>query len=344
MAVRDLTNSLFLFYDDALLSLSWRLIMRVILRALCLLFLLPCCCYARVPSFEPFLGAMSPKKYSPKYAPELYFEKGDQYFQAKKFKQALLCFGMITHHFPEHVLYSKAQFLTGLCYLEMGHPDLADKALLQYQALSDTEYSDQLFAIKYSIAQSFANGKRKNIVALEGFPKLLNADADALRIFDEIVTASSDENLKASALYSKGALLFAQKEYTEAIKTLKKVSLQFSSHELSPKAFTLIAKIYCLQALQEPYNEQYLQAARENASALQKQHPSHPSNTEVANYIQRMSEAYASCLYSTGRFYEKKRKASSAKIYYSIALENFPNTSYVAKCNRRLEKLSKYVS
>ncbi|KDU80929.1 tetratricopeptide repeat family protein [Chlamydia muridarum] len=306
--------------------------------------LLPCGCYARVPTFEPFLGSMAPKKYTPKYSPELYFEKGDHYFQAKKFKQALLCFGMITHHFPEHALRPKAQFLTGICYLEMGHPDLADKALTQYQELSDTEYSEQLFSIKYSIAQSFANGKRKNIVALEGFPKLLKADTDALRIFDEIVTASSDVDLKADALYSKGALLFAQKEYSEAIKTLKKVSLQFPSHSLSPKAFSLIAKIYCLQALQEPYNEQYLQDARANAAALRKQHPNHPSNSEVANYIHRMCEAYASCLYSTGRFYEKKRKASSAKMYYSIALESFPETSYVAKCNKRLERLSKQIS
>ncbi|AGJ64923.2 TPR repeat-containing protein [Chlamydia trachomatis] len=339
-----MTNSLFLFYDDALLLLSLRLAMKVILRALCLFLVLPCGCYARVPSFEPFRGAIAPNRYIPKHSPELYFEMGDKYFQAKKFKQALLCFGMITHHFPEHALHPKAQFLVGLCYLEMGHPDLADKALTQYQELADTEYSEQLFAIKYSIAQSFANGKRKNIVPLEGFPKLLKADTDALRIFEEIVTASSDADLKASALYAKGALLFDRKEYSEAIKTLKKVSLQFPSHSLSPESFTLIAKIHCLQALQEPYNEQYLQDARMNAAALRKQHPNHPSNTEVENYIHHMCEAYASCLYSTGRFYEKKRKASSAKIYYSIALENFPDTSYVAKCNKRLERLSKQMS
>ncbi|MBQ8498958.1 outer membrane protein assembly factor BamD [Chlamydia sp.] len=318
--------------------------MKVILKALCLFFLLPCGCHARVPSFEPFLGIMAPKKYTPKHSPELYFETGNNYFKDKKFKQALLCFGMITHHFPEHALLPKAQFLTGLCYFELGHPDLADKALTRYQELAGTEYSEQLFAVKYSIAQSFANGKRKNVVPLEGFPKLLNAEADALRIFDEIVTASSDTALKASALYAKGALLLNRKEYGEAIKTLKKVSLQFPSHPLSPEAFTLIAKIYCLQALQEPYNEQYLQDARVNAASLRKQHPNHPSNTEVMHYIHQMSEAYASCLYSTGRFYEKKRKASSAKIYYSMALENFPETSYVSKCTKRLERLSKQIS
>lgn len=142
---------------------------------------------------------------------------------------------------------------------------------------------------------------------MEGFPKLLKADTDALRIFEEIVTASSDADLKASALYAKGALLFDRKEYSEAIKTLKSFSSVSFTLSFS-RVFYPYCKIHCLQALQEPYNEQYLQDARMNAAALRKQHPNHPSNTEVENYIHHMCEAYASCLYSTGRFYEKSEK------------------------------------
>ncbi|AEB41377.1 hypothetical protein CPE1_0076 [Chlamydia pecorum PV3056/3] len=325
-------------------------------------FVLPCCsimksfislllflfinigCYARPISFEPFLGKLSSQKFTPKYSAEEYFSQGQVFLERQHYRRALLCFGMISHHFPSHTLHSQALFFTGKCYFELGQPDLADKAFAIYLQQPDAEYSEELFSIKYAIAESFAHGKRKHLFLLEGFPKLGNADEDALRIYDEVLTAFPNQDLGAQALYSKADLLIVKKDLAEAIKILKKLTLQFPFHSLSPKAFVRLSEIYLQQAQKEPHNVQYLSLAKINEEAMLKQHPNHPLNQVVSANVLQMCERYAAGLYSTGRFYEKKKKHSAAKIYYQTALEHYPQTSLVAKCNKRLQRISKYFS
>ncbi|EQM63170.1 tetratricopeptide repeat family protein [Chlamydia ibidis 10-1398/6] len=300
--------------------------------------------HAKPISFEPFSGKLSPERFVPQYSPDDYFIQGQRYLENQSYRQALLCFGMITHHFPQDPLYSKALYFSGVCYFKKGQPDLADKAFSAYLQRPDAEYSEELFSMKYSIAQSFAQGKRKRLFLLEGFPKLTNADQDALRIYDEVLTAFPTQDLGAKSLYLKGDLLIIKNELSEAIKTMKKLTLQFPDHELSPKAFLRLSEIYLAQAKKEPDNLQYLNFAKQNKIAMERQHPNHPLNTEVSANVQAMCEHYASGLYSTGRFYEKKKKLEAASIYYSTALRNYPDTSLVAKCHKRLDRIAKHTS
>lgn len=298
-------------------------------------------CYAGISSFEPFSGRLSPKKFTPNHQPEEYFEQGQQFLAQKRYRQALLCFGMILHHFPSHALYAESQYLSGLCYFKNNQPDLADKAFNAYLQLPEAEFSEELFTMKYAIARSFAEGKRKHIFLLEGFPKLVSAKEDALKLYDEVLTAFPNKELGARALYHKGELLMMDKEYSEAIKTLKKLTVQFPQHSLSPHAFLRLSEIYSLLAKREPHNDHYLQLARVNAAHMRKQHPNHPLNQTVAQNVHKMCERYAAGLYDTGRFYEKKKKNGAAKLYYTTAVENYPDTSLVAKCHKRLERIAK---
>ncbi|BAE81705.1 conserved hypothetical protein [Chlamydia felis Fe/C-56] len=318
--------------------------MKSVLQFVVLSLLLCSGCYARPVSFEPFSGKLSPQKFVPKYSPEEYLSEGKYYLEQQRYRQALLCFGMITHHFPKDPLCTEALYLTGVCYFKNDQPDLAEKAFASYMQRPDSDYSEELFLMKYSIAQSFAQGKRKRIFLLEGFPKLANADADALRIYDEILTAFPNKDLGAQALYLKGDLLIIKKDLPEAIKTFKKLTLQFPSHALSPKSFVRLSEIYLMQAKKEPHNVQYLNLAKINEEAIKKQHPNHPLNSVVSENVRSMCERYALGLYSTGRFYEKKKKLHAASIYYTTALNNYPESSLVAKCHKRLNRIAKHSS
>ncbi|CAG9046276.1 Cell division coordinator CpoB [Chlamydia abortus] len=318
--------------------------MKSVLQFVVFLLLLSSGCYARPISFEPFSGKLSPQKFTPKYSPQEYLSEGKRYLEQQRYRKALLCFGMITHHFPQDPLYSEALYLTGVCYFKNDQPDLAEKAFSAYLQLPDANYSEELFLMKYSIAKSFAQGKRKRIFLLEGFPKLANADADALRIYDEILTAFPNKDLGAQALYLKGDLLVTKKDFPEAIKTFKKLTLQFSAHPLSPKSFVRLSEIYLMQAQKEPHNLQYLNLAKINEEAIAKQHPNHPLNSVVSANVRSMCECYALGLYSTGRFYEKKKKPHAASIYYTTAIENYPESSLVAKCHKRLNRITKHSS
>ncbi|WP_201456562.1 tetratricopeptide repeat protein [Chlamydia sp. 17-3921] len=301
-------------------------------------------CDARLVSFEPFLGKLSPQKFTPKYSAEEYFSQGQEFLQNKNYRKALLCFGIILHHFPTDPLHTQAIALAGECYFKQSQPDLADKMFSAYLQKPDAEYSEELFSMKYSIAESFSQGKRKHLFLMEGFPKLENADEDALRIYDEVLTAFPNKDLGAQALYSKAILLIIKKDLMNAEKILKKLTQQFPSHPLSSQAFVKLSEIYLQQAQKEPHNVHYLSLAHLNEETMKKQHPTHPLNLTVAKNVQAMCERYASGLYATGRFYEKKKKPSAAIIYYNTARESYPQTSLVAKCNKRLERISKHSS
>lgn len=318
--------------------------MKPLLKIIVFLFLLLANCHAAPVSFEPFYGKLSPKTFTPLHTPEEYWTQGEYFFEARNYHRAMLCFSMISHHFPHDAHAAEALLLTGKCYLKAGQPDLADKALTAYLNHPEADFSKEVFEMKFTIAKHFASGKRKHLFSLEGFPKIADASEDALRLFDEVLTAFPDQDLGAQALYCKVELLIKKRETQEAIKHLKKITLQFPFHELSPQAFLKLSEIYLNLAKQEPYNEAYLQQARLNASTLSQQHPNHPYNQTVSANIHAMCDRYASSLYSTGRFYEKQKKRQAARIYYLTALRHYPHSSYVAKCQRRLDRIAKRMS
>ncbi|WP_276815725.1 tetratricopeptide repeat protein [Chlamydia gallinacea] len=316
--------------------------MRSLLQLIFALLLVSSSCYAGPISFEPFLGKLSPQKFTPKYSAQDYLSVGIRNLEHQNYHRASLCFRMITHHFPKDPLYSEALYLTGVCYFKRDQPDLANKVFSLYMELPDAKYSEELFSMKLAIAQSFAQGKRKRIFLLEGFPKLMNADEDALRIYDEILAAFPHKDLGAQALYFKGDLLIMRKELAEATKVFKKLTLQFPQHSLSPKAFVRLSEIYLIQAKKEDHNAQYLKLAKMNEEAMRKQHPNHPLNAVASSNVRIMNDLYASGLYHSGRFYEKKKKLRAASIYYTTAVETYPDSPFVAKCLKRLDRIAKH--
>lgn len=307
-----------------------------------LLIILPCNSYARPLPFEPFLGKYSNKRFAPKHTPEEYFSQGQVLLKYRRYKQALLCFGIITHHFPESPLCSEALFYKGICRFNLGQYDLADRDLSQYLQDENCQHIEETFTMKHSIAQKYAQGKKKRLVLLEGFPNVFKADDDALRLYDEVLMAFSNQDLGVQALYDKGLFLVRKKDYSEAIKIFKKLTLQFPTHSLSPLAYVRLAEIYFKQAQKELHNDHYLQLALHNRETMAKQHPNHPLNEQAEAILQATKDRYAWGLYTTGRFYEKKKKKQAAKIYYTTALKNFPDSFLAKKCQQRLLRVNKH--
>lgn len=306
-----------------------------------LLMFVPICGHTKPIPFEPFAGKYSKERFTPSHTPEEYFDQGQVYLKFRRYRQALLCFGIITHHFADSPIYDEALFHVGKCRFHLGQHELADRDFAQYLQRDNDQHMEEIFSMKYSMAQSYAKGKRKKIVPLEGFPSILKADEEALRLFDEVLTAFPRHDLGVQALYNKGLFLMKKKDFVESIKVFKKLTLQFPSHTLSPHAFVRLSEIYFTQAQNELHNDHYLYLAKQNKEAMVKQHPNHPLNAKVTANLQATGDSYAWGLYTTGRFYEKKRKKHAAKIYYSTAVQQFPESSLANKCQQRLTRIAK---
>lgn len=295
---------------------------------------------ARVIPFEPFHGRLSPQRYTPTFSDEEYFLTGSEFQQQKLYYRALLCFGMIVHHFPSSTHYAEALYQISLCYAHQGAPDLACKYLDRYLEHPKAVYSDDVVELQYRIANQFADGSRKRLFGYEGFPKLLKANTDAIRLYDQILTARPYGEMGALALFNKGRLLISMKQPAEGLKILKKVTQQFPRHAVSLQAYDLMVSTYHAQAMQEPQNPVYLSLAEACLQACKKQYPHNPSNTEIAKHVQNIKELHAKELYQMGKFYERKKKRNAARIYYTSAISHFPETKFSQKSQKRLNRIN----
>lgn len=316
---------------------------RILFLNLLLCFFYSNACVARTTTCEPFLGSLSPKHAEPKYSPEKYFQKGQMLINAKQHKQAFLAFGMISHHFPEHILSTQALYYMGACKLKLKQPDLAERYFHQYTQKSDAKHNDDLAKAKLAVATYYAKGHKKHLFGLEGFPKLESSYEDALRLYDEVLMLSPNNDIGAQALYHKALLLRKHNDTDAALKTLKKLSQQFSKHELAAQSFVISSEIYLKLATLEPHHPQHLSLAKANLQQFKRMYPSHPNVDIIQKNVAFIMEKHAKGLLATGKFYEKKRKPKAASIYYSSALAWYPETKSTIKCQKRLSRLSRHI-
>jgi hypothetical protein len=55
-----------------------------------------------------------------------------------------------------------------------------------------------------------------------------------------------------------------------------------------------------------------------------------------------MKEIFATALYETGQFYERKKEPKASVLYYHNAITQFPDTKVAQSCKERLAELQPY--
>ncbi|MEG0037021.1 MAG: tetratricopeptide repeat protein [Victivallaceae bacterium] len=289
--------------------------------------------------FEIFKGKLAPGRFIPSKSADEYHLQAESYFEAGNYPKALLCYLLIIHHFKNNVHCSSALKQVAFCYVRLGKPDLADRYLSQYVEINEGSANFQdVCHLKYMIAQSYAKGTKKHLYGLEGLPRLENAQDDALRIYNEIISSFPAEEVAAKSLFGKAVLLMIQKKYDDSIKIFQMLIRQFPESSLSPDSFVNISKIYLIQSLSEPQNSKYLSSAANNLIRMKELYPGVVQKIAAASLnLQKIRENSAEGLYRLGRFYEKKRKILSARIYYKNAVNTFPETLAAGKCRERID-------
>ena len=78
-----------------------------------------------------------------------------------------------------------------------------------------------------------------------------------------------------------------------------------------------------------------------NLQRFEQQFPQIDMKSQLEKSLMGMREEYAQDLYDTGRFYERTKKWSAAKMYYENVLEKFSDTTLAEKCKERFPYLEK---
>lgn len=289
-------------------------------------------------------GKWSDERYVPQLSVHEHYDEGCKALFEEKYDIGLYHFLVIVYHFYDTPFYADALFYSGECYFHSKEYDLADKQFSLYLGLaSQTRHFEKVFEYKYFIAEAYRKGALRHLLGMSKLPKLNPSKEVALELYEEIIAALPGHEISANALYGKSKLLNKQKKYPESIESLKTLTRRFPRHPLGAKGFVMISKIYLNQSLLQSQNPDYIALAELNLEKMQQQFPGDPKIELLQNNIFCMKEIYAKSLFETGRFYERKRKPHAAAIYYTDAINHYPNTHVIEECKKRLEGICKNI-
>jgi outer membrane assembly lipoprotein YfiO len=219
--------------------------------------------------------------------------------------------------------------------------DLASRYFSEYlQQSKHLKYFDEALNYQFQIAEAFRHGVKKSLFGVQKMPKIVSAYEDAAKLYDEVIKTMPHHELAAQSLYAKGEVSLLIEEYRDSIESLQMLIQRFPKHELALDSYVLIAKVYLAQCNENHQDISLLDLAQINLNRFEKDFPKEQQKVqEVKDIIGQMNEIFAKSFMEVAKYYDRVKKYSASKIYYSKIIRTFPTTKAAQYALARLEKL-----
>lgn len=283
------------------------------------------------------LSSAPAKKESPDLVRQ-YYVYACRAFDAENWKEAGNNFAYVGDSYPFVPYCQEAYFYAGWAYYEAKEYDIANhyfSAYLKHQ--TSPKFFQETIEYKFVIAEHFRCGAKKHLFCTSTLPKWISGEDLALEIYDEVIAAVPSSELAAKALFYKGNLLWAMKEFDEGTEAFQTLIRRFPKNELAPQCYVLIAKLYIDQTRHEYLNSDLLAFADINLKKFRQDFPRDERIEEVEGHVLQIKEIYAKGLCDIAQFYEITYNRPASIIYYVNTIERFPETSVAQSCYERLQ-------
>lgn len=269
-----------------------------------------------------------------------HFNLGMKALNNKNWREASNQFTIVSLNFPNSSLGQEALYYLGISEFNLEEYDFANDAFSQYlKSQNNPQHFLSAIEYKYYIAERFRAGARRRFLGTKQLPKWATGRTMALKVYDEVIAAMPSHEMAIKALYSKGCLLWEQREYRDSIEAFQLLCKRFPKSEMTPDCFVIISCVYLDLCKSEPQNPDILAFAELNARKFRQEFPKEERLQEADNNVQKIKELYASALFETGKFYEKVNQPRASIIYYYNAISQFPDTNIAQRCKERLTAL-----
>lgn len=258
-------------------------------------------------------------------------------------EEAVHQFRIVTINFPLSSWGKEGYYFLGIAYYHVGDKDMANQNLSTYlQENAHPKFFDETFQYKLAIADAFKKGAKRHLFGYEKLPAWMPDKDLALAIYDEIISSLPHNELAAKALLSKADLLRKREEFRQSIDAYSQVIRKFPRSEFASKAYFSISRVYLQQAQIDVHNPDILPLAQINLKKFSQDFPRDEKIQQAEDNFHEMKELFATALYETGQFYERKKSPKASVLYYHTAISQFPDTKVAKSCKERLDALQPY--
>ncbi|MBS0647982.1 MAG: outer membrane protein assembly factor BamD [Verrucomicrobia bacterium] len=243
-------------------------------------------------------------------------------------------------NFPDSPFYHEAFYYLAVGYFHKDDYDIANDHLTIYlKKQTALQHFREAIELKFEIAEKFREGTKKHIGGIAALPKWMPAKDEALKIYDEVISALPNDDLAARALFGKGVIHLEEDDYASSIETFQTLIRRFPQHALAPDAYVEITHVYLIQSKERYPDADFLDLAALNLRKFRQDFPSDERVAVAETLLAEMEEVYAKSFYEIAQFYERTKKPHASILYYSKIVKTFPNTKTSELSKKRLKVL-----
>ena len=275
---------------------------------------------------------------------EEHYNLGVAALNKKDWEEAVHQFRIVTINFPDTSWAKESYYFLGVSYYQVDDKDMANQNFSTYlQENAHPTYYEETFQYKLAIGDAFfRKGAKRHFFGMEKLPAWMPDKDLALAIYEEVIASMPHNDLAAKALLSKGDLLRKREEFRQSIDAYNQVIRKFARTEFAATAYARIARGYLQQAELDTHNPDILALAQINLKKFAQDFPRDDKVQKAEDMLHEMREIFASALFETGQFYERKKQPKASVLYYHTAATDYPDTKVAKSCKERLDALQPY--
>jgi outer membrane assembly lipoprotein YfiO len=188
---------------------------------------------------------------------------------------------------------------------------------------------------EYEAAEAFLAGKRRIVWSIFRLP----AYDDGIKILGEIAKHAPGSALAEKSLMRIGDFHYQRRDFLEAVAAYDRYLEVFARAERASYAMHQAARA-SLAAYRGPeYDDTPLVEARQRYQMFAQRFPLEAERADVPRILEQIRLAQARKTYSTAEFYERTGRKESAKYYYRLVMEQYPQTEWEPRAAASLRRL-----
>ena len=262
------------------------------------------------------------------------------FFDQKDYKRAAKEFKKLLRAYKDARQASEAQYYLGRCREEQ-----ADyyRAFRDYrktiQVYPSTQRFDEILEREYQIANYFLSGKRRKLF---GTAAILPARDKAVEIFQAIVDDGPFSEYGQLAQYKLGLAHLALGDYEAAVQAFEQVMAKYPDSPLVDDARFQIAQASLKGTFRPGYDQAPTDIALRELKTFLREYPSSELRDTAEQRLREFKQRRAEHEFRVAQFYERRRRAEAAVIYYQSVIDGFPETAWAPQAAARIEVLQRH--
>ena len=287
--------------------------------------------------WTPESGKWVNPKYSVKQTPAEQLAFANEFFELRKYEDALREYKKLLKNYSKAREAAQAQFAIGRVWEEMKK---YWHAVEEYQKVVDrypfSDLGPKVVERQYVIANLFLEGKAKD---REFAKSLLGTDYKIPDVFVKVIKNDPYGPYAPASQYKIGLFHLEKNEYQEARDAFEKTVNDYPDSKWAESARFQIAVADAKRSVGAQYDQKTTTIAVQGFEDYVKNNPDSQLSASAKAQIDKLRLKEAENSFVVGDYYWKTKKYKSARIYWQAVVDQYGETPWGVKAREKLKTI-----